>query len=302
MSDLRIEEYDERHADAALTVINEAFGSPRPAGWFDWKHREGPWGPSRGVVAYDDEGMVGIRLLLPWRFRRCGGEVLAYRAVEASTVPRARGKGVFSQLNRRLMDQLQDEPDWTFLYSTPNQLSRTGYLKLGWTWLDPIPHEYRLSPVRRAAGELLVDEEALATFQPAPSGDGITTAWTADALRWRLDPRTGNEYRSIAIPGPRGFDGLAYRVLLSRKVPMLLPIAAWGDTANRARLLAHAAWDARAPVVLDVAGDVRRRSTGLRRGESLLTVWPCDDAPDGWGDLDRTSSWELCFAELESVL
>ena len=83
---------------------------------------------------------------------------------------------------------------------------------------------------------------------------------------------------------------------------MLLPIVAWGDTASRARLLAHAAWEARAPVVLDVAGGVRRRRSRLRRGESLLTVWPCDNAPDGWGDLDRTSNWELCFAELESVL
>jgi hypothetical protein len=301
MTDLRLEEYGPDHRDEALALINAAFGFPRSDDWFTWKHEDGPWGPSRGLVAFDARGMVGVRLLLPWCFRRATQRVTAWRAVEASTAPRARGKGVFSVLNREIMQQLDPQ---SFLFSTPNQLSRGGYAKLGWTWLEPVRHRYTPAPVRRARGALLHGDAAIERFEPSVD-EQTHTDWSAGAIRWRIDERTGNLYEAIALDGPNRRAGVAYRTMRRRGLRILLPLLAWGSAALVRGVLAAAARHEKAPIILETeapGGVTYHRGPGIRRGQSLLAVWSAGtDTQDSWR-LDDISSWQLSFADVESLL
>jgi hypothetical protein len=301
MTELRLEEYSPDHRDEALALINDAFGFPRNDDWFTWKHEDGPWGPSRGLVAFDARGMVGVRLLLPWRFRRASQRVTALRAVEASTAPRARGRGIFSVLNHELMQQLGPE---TFLFSTPNRLSRGGYAKLGWTWLEPVRHRYTLAPVRRARGALLHGDAAIEGLEQEV-GEHICTDWSPEALRWRIDRRTGHRYEAIAIEGPDGRAGAAYRAMRHRGLHTLLPLLAWGSASLVPAVLAAAARGEKAPIMLQTGppgGVTYHRGTGIRRGQSLLAVWsPGTDTQASWR-LDDVRSWRLSFADVESLL
>lgn len=303
MSDLDILPFRDEHSDEVISVINAAFGFERTAEWFAWKHREGPWGPSTGVVARDAEGIVGVRLLLPWRFTGPEGTVTARRAVEAATLTRARGKGVFSRLNRYLQESAPEGPP-TFFFSTPNQQSRDGYAKLGWSWLAPIPHVWKPTVPRRLRKPLLESDEAIACFPATRATSGfISSDWTPETVRWRLDPRTGHHYRTLATP--EGDTGLSYRTIERARVRTLLPIFAWGRASQRRRLLGEAAYRERAIMVLDTGEPGGARvspAAGLRRGESLLAVWPSPTLSTTEWPLEEVANWRLGFADLENVL
>jgi hypothetical protein len=297
-----IEPLAEDDVGEVISVINAAFGFDRDDDWFTWKHREGPWGPSSGVVARDGRGIVGVRLLLPWGLRGPEGTLTANRAVEAATAPRAQGKGVFSLLNRHLMARTA-ETGPTAIFSTPNASSRGGYLKLGWSWLQPVPHVWRPVRPRRWRGALLTGSEATATFRASGQPELVSTDWSAAALAWRLDPRSGHRYEAVATPDGRA--GLAYRALASSKLPALLPLVGWGEASARHRLLADAARRTRSVAVLDTGwpgGAPASRARGLQRGDSLLAVWPTPALASTRWRLDDVERWQVGFADLEDVL
>ncbi len=305
MTSIEFDELSDDHVDEVIAVINAAFGFERTASWFEWKHREGPWGASRGLVAKDRRGIVGVRLLLPWRFTGPGGALLAYRAVEAATAPRAMGKGIFSRLNRHLMDLINAQEEPTFIYSTPNEQSRSGYRKLGWDWLEPVPHVWR--PILPTAGAVTRPET------PEPPGlDGaadthqprIATDWSPDAVSWRLDARSGHTYE-IGTTGGDNRAGLAYRRTTIRRARALLPILWWGEWRDRTRLLRAIARSERTLLVLDTAqpgGDRVSGALGRRRGGSLLAVWATPRLSSATWPVGDIANWKLRFADLEGVL
>jgi GNAT superfamily N-acetyltransferase len=302
MSSFEVEELTDNDVDEAIAVINAAFAFERDDDWFVWKHRQGPWGPSSGVVARDERGIVGVRVLLPWRFRGPAGSLDAYRAVEAATAPRAQGKGVFSLLNRHLMERVAAAGP-TVLFSTPNANSRGGYAKLGWSWLSPIPHVWRPVRPRRWRGPLIEDAEAIVSYRAGSRPARIETDWSPAALAWRLDPRSGHRYEVISDGEHRA--GVAFRRLRISRVPALLPLLNWGQEHARRRLLAEAARRTRSPALLDTdepGGAPASMTRGLPRGGSLLAVWPTPSlSQDDWPFVD-VHHWRVGFADLENVL
>ena len=293
-----------------LLAIEQAFGQSRGSAWFEWKHREGPWGPSTGLAALDDDGIVGVRLLLPWRVRLGDQEINAFRAVEAASVPRAQGRGVFKMLNKELMERAASEDAWTFLFSTPNKLSRGGYAKLGWIPLQTVVHGYHL-PLRRRSGtiEIVSPQQMLADIpmtSPEAAGNAIQTAWTPSALRWRTDPRTGNSYSASFLREGSAPNGLIYRILPRRRIRVLSIISAWGSRGELRALVAGTARMERAVLVLAPVGPGAAETSigpAVRRGGSLLMVWstPDDRGEHRW-PITEPGAWSLTMADLESVL
>ena len=112
-----------------LEALTEAFGDGFDPSWFHWKHETSPWGRSEAWVARDDRGLLGVRIMLPWQFRSEAGTLRAYRPCDTVTVPRARGRGVFSRLTREAIANL--EGNGVFIFNTPNEQSKPGYLKMG---------------------------------------------------------------------------------------------------------------------------------------------------------------------------
>lgn len=221
---------------AVLELLQASMGwvpDEQYAEFFRWKHRESPFGASPAWAAVDGDRIVGFRTYVRWQFRRGGpdgGVVTAVRAVDTVTHPDHQGRGIFSLLTKRSLAEL-DEMGVGFVFNTPNEKSRPGYLKMGWQLVEKLPVAARprsaLALVRLArarvpadkwstecsagvpALDALADDAALATLLDRAgspdAGDGqaddrLTTNRTPDYLRWRYGfPPL--RYRAVTAPG-----------------------------------------------------------------------------------------------------
>lgn len=182
--------------------------------WFAWKHEEGPAGPSPLWIAEIEGELAGARLFMPAMWTSPDGEpVLGVRAVDTITHPRARGRGVFRTLTLGALDELAAR-GVQFVYNTPNDQSRPGYLKMGWQLVDRLdvwmrPSSPRTVPALRHArrpAELAsvpihqVGVAAATFFEGQVPTASATGRWTIEKspeyLAWRY-----------------GLDRLAYRVV-----------------------------------------------------------------------------------------
>lgn len=270
-----------------LDVINTAFGRNENAAWYEWKHREGPWGPSIGVAAVDADGPIGLRLLLPWRLRYGDQTFGCHRATEAATIPRAQGRGVFTALNRWMMEEV----DTDLIFSTPNLKSRTGYLKLGWREIAKVPHRWELA---------LRPRENESAPELAPLRAPLRTDWDPAGLRWRADPRSGLVYHATSMDG----GVLYYRTFRRRGIPVVAPLGSIAEPAQHALLWRRMLSQSRAPLVLRPATQPAPTAgrPGIQRGESLILGWRPQQSATALPDWDffRTVPWAA--ADIEGVI
>ena len=102
--------------------------------FFGWKHRENPFGTSPAWVAEADGQVVGYRTFLRWEFEQPGARCPAGRARRGHRDPpgvpgpRDLHSGSPSRPSTELADDGVD-----LVFNTPNDQSRPGYLKMGWT-------------------------------------------------------------------------------------------------------------------------------------------------------------------------
>lgn len=224
--------------DAAETDVEEILGllsatlgwsdDPQHAALFRWKHRSNPFGASPAWVAEDEEGLVGFRTFMRWKFQ-VGDEVReAVRAVDTATHPRAQGRGVFRALTMHGVRHLT-ESGVACVFNTPNDRSAPGYLRMGWREVGRLPvgmrpggvAGLRLLPQARRPAELwslpttagedpedvLGDglEELLEACRPSQDGK-VRTARSVEYLRWRY--ATGPIRYRVLLAGKRVSDGL----------------------------------------------------------------------------------------------
>jgi GNAT superfamily N-acetyltransferase len=208
----------------ALALVEMALGrrpDPRNAAFFAWKHRQNAFGPSPAWVALEDDRIVGFRTLMRWEFDTRQGPILAVRAVDTATHPDHQGRGIFSALTQRAVAELRAE-GVHFVFNTPNDKSRPGYLKMGWQPVGRLPTGLRpasVSALPRIANAR-VTAELWST--PSPAGespdealrDGAAVRRLLDAVTWPAGVVTR---RTPAYLRWRyGFEPLGYRVLLAR--------------------------------------------------------------------------------------
>lgn len=202
----------------AIAVASAALGwdpaDPNEA-FFRWKHLDNPAGASPMWLAVDGDDVAGFRTMLNWRFAGPAGTRRAVRAVDTATHPDHQRRGIFRLLSTTAVDELTaDGVD--FVFNTPNDNSRPGYLRMGWREVGRVATRFAVSGVRalprlaraRTAADkwslpldvgepvdrVVDDLVDLAATTPAPAG--WATDRTADHLRWRY-----------------GFEPLHYRVL-----------------------------------------------------------------------------------------
>lgn len=199
--------------------------------FFRWKHLANPFGPSPSWVATDDDRIVGFRTFLRWEFDAGDRVVKAVRAVDTATHPEYQGRGIFRALTLRALDELRTE-GVAFVFNTPNDQSRPGYLKMGWQqvgrlpvgvlptslrWLargvrSRVPSERWSLPtdVGRPAAEALADLQPVTDRLDSATHDrarGLSTLRTAAFLRWRYAGFDPIAYRALPVPSDGG-DGL----------------------------------------------------------------------------------------------
>ena len=72
-----------------------------------------------------------------WEWK-CGNQVYrTFRAVDTATHPSHQGKGIFKKLTLKAVDVAIENGD-NFIFNTPNDQSRPGYLKMGWEQIDKV--------------------------------------------------------------------------------------------------------------------------------------------------------------------
>ncbi len=97
-----------------------------------WKHEISPFGRSHVLLAENDEGrIIGLRAFLRWEFQRGDETLRGVRAVDTATHPEFRRMGLFKNLTLQAVDDVRAE-GVDFVFNTPNDQSRPGYLKMGW--------------------------------------------------------------------------------------------------------------------------------------------------------------------------
>lgn len=216
--------------DAVLQILTEAFGSGFDHQWFQWKHRDGPWGPSLGWVADAGSGLLGVRLFLPWRLRERDRVYRALRPCDTVTAPEARGRGVFRSLTEHAIGSLDDDVD--FLFNTPNANSRPGYLKMGFAEWGELRQRVSFVLPRRT---VLTDAP-----KPVSEESGVRTDTDGRFLAWRYRECPGWEYSTFGLESEDA-NGIVGRVRTWHGMRLMVVSELWGEARQRAALVRGAA-------------------------------------------------------------
>ncbi len=99
---------------------------------WQWKHVENPFGRSLVLIAEAEDGRIaGLRAFMKWRLRSGDTRIEAYRPVDTATHPDFRRLGIFSRLTLQAVEDAREDGT-QLIFNTPNSMSVSGYLKMGW--------------------------------------------------------------------------------------------------------------------------------------------------------------------------
>lgn len=98
---------------------------------WNFKHIENPFGKSLVFIAEENDQIVGVRAFMRWKWHFGDKEFESFRAVDTATHPKYQGKGIFKKLTMKAVDMATLNGEH-FIFNTPNDQSRPGYLKMGW--------------------------------------------------------------------------------------------------------------------------------------------------------------------------
>lgn len=218
---VEIRTYEPNDEPAVLALLQASLGwvpDDDYLRFFRWKHLENPFGTSPAWVATIGGELAGFRVLLRWEFTIDGTPVRAVRAVDTATHPDFQGRGVFSKLTRHALAAIEDD-GVGFVFNTPNEQSRPGYLKMGWQMVERVPIALRVtspaalariararvaadkwsqpSTAGHAAPEVLANRDLVGGLLASqPEASGLVTRRSPEFYAWRY-----------------GFDSLHYRVV-----------------------------------------------------------------------------------------
>jgi predicted N-acetyltransferase YhbS len=319
--EVRAAEAGDEHA--VLGLLDASLGwvpDDRHREFFAWKHQQSPFGPSPAWVATEAGRVVGFRTFLRWELVVDGEILRAARAVDTATHPDHQGQGVFSRLTRHGLDALAAE-GVAFVFNTPNERSRPGYLKMGWRPVARLPvlarprspaALLRLARARTAAGkwsepcdageaavDALADTAAVAALLAAhPPPDGVTTHRTPAYLAWRYGYAPLG-YR--VVTGPEGTAGgmVVFRLRrrgASREATVCEELVPGGDARLTSHLLARALRESGADHAVRLAGGGGPRAGYVPvPGQGPTLVWRGVTRPT-MPDPDR---WRLAMGDVE---
>ncbi|MBF6640011.1 GNAT family N-acetyltransferase [Flavobacterium sp. J49] len=173
---------------------------------WDFKHEQNPFGTSYVLLAFETTELIGVRALMQWRWQQGNKLWTAYRAVDTATHPNHQGKGIFKKLTLQALDDVAQKGD-CFIFNTPNEKSRPGYLKMGWQEVSAIP--LALIPIPVYGFHYLFSKKQPLTNTITPSRleeicqlhntvlskkNSIFTPKSAAYLKWRFEDNPMQNY------------------------------------------------------------------------------------------------------------
>jgi GNAT superfamily N-acetyltransferase len=116
----------------AYSQINNSYLDPV---FFKWKY-DTPNGKARIAIAEENNEMLASVAMYPVMFIKDQDIFNGWHFVEAATLPKARGRGLFKACMQKLMDSLKKDE---VIYVFPNKTSLPGTEKIGFQELSHIP-------------------------------------------------------------------------------------------------------------------------------------------------------------------
>jgi GNAT superfamily N-acetyltransferase len=319
--DVRAAEPGNRAAVLELLRASLGLTSEHVDAFFTWKHEANPFGRSPAWVAVDDGQVVGFRTFLRWEHRTSAGQVLpTVRAVDTATRPTHQGRGIFRRLTLQALDDLRDQ-GVAFVFNTPNDKSRSGYLKMGWSLVGRPATAVRVgSPVslaRMVRARVPADTWSEPTSGGLPAADvladpglsellgslseplGLRTNRTAAYLRWRYG-FAPLAYRAVTLDDDVRAGVAVFRVRRrgpARECALCDVLAPAGKPGAHRALLRSVARHCRADYVIRLGGAPFDRNGFVRapRQGPVLTWYPL--RPDVPGH--RRDDWALSLGDVE---
>ncbi len=138
---MEIREADESDIPSIVDLLKSSLGEglmPKSERYWRWKHLDNPFGRSPVLLCWEDGKLIGVRAFMRWEWKSNSKVYRALRAVDTATHPEYQGKGIFKKLTLSLVDNCGKNGDH-FIFNTPNQQSRPGYLKMGWVEAGRLP-------------------------------------------------------------------------------------------------------------------------------------------------------------------
>jgi N-acetylglutamate synthase-like GNAT family acetyltransferase len=177
---------------------------PKSREYWQWKHVDNPFGKSPVILALENDTLVGVRAFMRWQWKSAGQVFESVRAVDTATHPDYQGRGIFKKLTMELLNYCASE-GWHFVFNTPNNNSKPGYLKMGWKEAGKLPisvpvmHPFsialNMSRLKQSSikannhdQESLLQHSGLAELlsqNAARCKNQIITSHTVKSLQWR---------------------------------------------------------------------------------------------------------------------
>lgn len=202
-----------------VQVLKSSLGEglmPKSVAYFNWKHIQNPFGHSKIILAKVEDRIVGVRVFMKWTFQNRNAVVHAVRAVDTSTLPEYQGKGIFSKLTLRAVQESADE-GFAMVYNTPNPISMKGYLKLGWFTIGKMPIYLGVGSFFPSFHNEILQERIYNRFDVKKELEKLNQDWNMDNksetfrtplskkyLTWRYADCPVARYGAVIEPGKFG--------------------------------------------------------------------------------------------------
>ncbi len=324
-----VRSFEARDGPGVLKLLQATFGDwPRdiqgiaPSEFFRWKHMDGPFGPSKLLVAEADDAVIGFLAYMPWRLLARGQVLSTMRGVDLAVHRSYRRLGV----SMAMRAEAKPPSDVAFIWSSPNEQSHPGQLKSGRRDVLSLPRFVR--PCRRlrdtirrvsareskaaehlhveadTAGEILRDGEHASRLlaQSVKPSAHLATSKDLDYLRWRY--AQFEEYRAITVDVDASASGMV--IFRTRRhgrfwVSHVCELFVQGnDPRTTSRLLRQVREASRADFIschFSSRHRAARHGFVQRRSRTVLTVYPLRQSPIP-AATERTS-WVLSLGDLE---
>ena len=227
-----------------VQLLNSSLNTTHTEEAFLWKHFENPFGKSYGLLALDREKLVGIRMFMKWQFESKSKIIRAVRPVDTCTDQKYRGRGIFHDLTQACLKKLEGEYD--IVFNTPNENSRPGNLKMGWTSIKNAGFRYKFgipNPLNRDLDYDTVSPEEVVFDSKWQEEVDIQTKLSSAFLQWRY---TNPGYKFARFNSSKL---IVYKVLRLRGIKTVVLLDSFGISGNFSNYLFSICKKNKAPVI-----------------------------------------------------
>jgi N-acetylglutamate synthase-like GNAT family acetyltransferase len=226
---MRIRQATDQDIPKIIELLKMSLGEslmPKSEAYWRWKHIDNPFGKSPVLVADEAGELIGVRAFMRWEWTDGNQIYKSVRAVDTATHPNYQGKGIFKKLTLQLIEQCQQD-GVEFIFNTPNDQSRPGYLKMGWKEGNRTPIRILLVNPFKVIGSKIAKE----TFEFIPCINALSsvnveqlirsdsdlysslhTNYSKPYLIWRYSSVPVASYQAIYLEGENNFELLIYRL------------------------------------------------------------------------------------------